>query len=67
LAAFATQIVPGWQRIAAFGDDHEALLMYHVAPRAGTTVRAATYFIVQDGKIQTDTDVAVDFGGSRVG
>lgn len=27
LTAFATQIVPGWQRIATFGDDHEALLM----------------------------------------
>lgn len=68
LTAFATQIVPGWQRIAAFGNDQEVLLMDEPSSHAFNTVRAVTSFLVRNGKVQTDIAVAFDFGvRSRVG
>lgn len=54
LTPFASRIVPGWHRIAAYSDNHEALLMYTVTTTNGAVVRAADYFTVQDGKIQLD-------------
>ena len=54
LTPFALRIVPGWQQIAAFGNDREAVLMYTVTTSGGAVVRAADYFMVQDGKIKLD-------------
>jgi SnoaL-like domain len=54
LTPFASRIVPGWQQIAAFDNDREALLMYTVTTTGGAVVRAADYFMMHDGKIQLD-------------
>jgi SnoaL-like domain len=62
--AFAQHIRPGWRKIAAFGDDRGALLMYDLALVSGGALRVADYYTVKDGKLQTET-LAFDTHGFR--
>jgi ketosteroid isomerase-like protein len=54
-AAFVGQIEPGWAKVCAFGDDHEALLLYDLQLRSGQPMRIADYHVVRDGRIQAET------------
>ncbi|MGZ3601457.1 MAG: hypothetical protein ACXWQ5_17600, partial [Ktedonobacterales bacterium] len=54
LTPFASRIVPGWQQIAAIGNERKALLIYTVTTTGGAVVPAADCFTVQDDKIQLD-------------
>jgi ketosteroid isomerase-like protein len=51
---FVDQIVPSWTRIAAFGDDGEALLLYDLHFRNGQPMRVADHHIVRDGRIRQE-------------
>jgi hypothetical protein len=52
---FIEAIRPGWRRVAAFGDDREALLLYDLTLRSGAPLRIADHYVVSGGKIQTET------------
>lgn len=52
---FADTIGAGWTKVAAFGDDREALLLYDLFLRSGAAMRIADHYTVRDGKIQTET------------
>lgn len=45
---------PTWSKVAAFGDDHEALLLYDLVLVTAATMRIADHYTVRDGKLQTD-------------
>jgi ketosteroid isomerase-like protein len=51
---FIETIRPGWAKVAAFGDDREALLLYDLTHRSGSRMRIADYYTVSNGKIQTE-------------
>jgi ketosteroid isomerase-like protein len=51
---FVDQIRPSWTRIAAFGDDREALLLYDLHFRNGQPMRIADHHIVRDGRIRQE-------------
>ena len=53
--AFVEKITPAWTKVSAFGDDHEALLLYDLHLRTGAAVRIADRYIIGDGRIQTET------------
>lgn len=53
-AGFASTLEPGWTKVAAFGDDREALLLYDLSLVTGATMRVADYYTVADGKIQSE-------------
>jgi hypothetical protein len=46
--------VTGFRMIAAFGDDHQALLMYDLTTQTFGTLTCAKHLTVHDGKIQRD-------------
>jgi uncharacterized protein YndB with AHSA1/START domain len=46
---------PGWTKVAAFGDDREALLLYDLTFLSGAAMRIADHYTVSNGKIQTET------------
>jgi hypothetical protein len=52
---FIETIRPGWRKVAAFGDDREALLLYDLTLRSGAPLRIADHYVVIDGKIQIET------------
>jgi hypothetical protein len=62
--AFAERIRPGWTKVAAFGDDHEAVLLYDLHLLSGATMRVADHYTVADARIQTET-ILWDTHGSR--
>jgi hypothetical protein len=45
---------PTWSKVAAFGDDHEALLLYDLVLVTAATMRIADDYTVRDGKLQTE-------------
>jgi len=51
---FLDTINPGWNKIAAFGDRREALLLYDLVLRSGATLRIADHYTVDHGKLQTE-------------
>ena len=53
--AFVEGLRPGWSRVAAFGDDHEALLLYDLTLRNGAPLRIADHCTVEDGLIHAET------------
>jgi len=53
--AFVKVIQPNWSKIAAFGDENSALLLYDLFMLSGAAMRIADYYTVSDGKIQTET------------
>jgi len=57
LGRFADTLAPGWRKIAAMADGDGVLLMFEVDTASGTPIRAADYFTVSRGRIQTDTMV----------
>jgi hypothetical protein len=61
---FVETLHPGWTRIAAFGDDHHALLLYDLTLQTGATMRIADHYTVDRGKIRTET-ILWDTGRSR--
>lgn len=61
-AAFAEHLQPGWRRIAAFGDDRSAFLLYDMVLASGATVRAADYYTVGDGKLLANKLVFDTYG-----
>jgi len=54
---FAATIRPGWKKIAAYGDENGAILLYDVVFHSGTPLRIADYLSLRNGRIQTETIV----------
>ncbi len=54
LSAFAQRIETRWEKIAAFGDETTALLMYNLFTLDGTAIPCADCFIVRDGQIHNE-------------
>lgn len=52
---FVEQLQPGWRRIAAFGDDREALLLYDLTMTNGAPLRIADHCTVEEGLIRAET------------
>ena len=52
---FAETIRPGWKKVAAFGDEREALLLYDLSLVSGAAMRVADRYTIGDGKIRTET------------
>lgn len=52
---FVELLQPGWSRVAAFGDDREALLLYDLTLRSGAPMRIADHYVVRDGRIAAET------------
>jgi hypothetical protein len=52
---FIEMIRPGWRKVAAFGDDREALLLYDLTLGSGGPLRIADHYTVRNGQIQTET------------
>jgi hypothetical protein len=61
---FVAMITPEWTVISAFGDDHEALLLYDLHLRNGQTMRIADHQMVRDGLVQAE-QILFDRGGPR--
>ena len=53
--SFAATIRPGWAKVAAFGDRHEALLLYDITLASGDPWRIADHYRATDGKIAAET------------
>lgn len=51
---FVEGLQPGWRSVAAFGDAHEALLLYDLTLRTGAAMRIADHFTVADGRITAE-------------
>src|SRR5262245_32095280 len=62
--AFADRIQPTWAKVAAFGDENEALLLYDLTMLTGARMRIADHFIVRDGRIQAE-EILWDTHGAR--
>lgn len=52
---FVAAIEPGWSKVAAFGDEREALLLYDLALLAGPALRIADHYTVGGDRIRTET------------
>lgn len=52
---FIEAIQPGWTKVAAFGDDREALLLYDLTLRTGAPLRIADHYTVSNGQIRAET------------
>jgi len=52
---FVEKITPAWTKVSAFGDDHEALLLYDLHLRTGAAMRIADRYTIGGGKIETET------------
>lgn len=61
---FVESLRPGWRRIAAFGDDREALLLYDLTLRSGALLRIADHCTVDGGLIRSETALW-DTGATR--
>lgn len=61
---FAARLQPTWSKVAAFGDDQEALLLYDLVLVSDGTMRIADYYTVGNGKIETE-QILWDTGGQR--
>lgn len=53
-AFFAQAMRPGWHKVAAYGDEHGAMLLYDLFLASGGTMRIADHLTVKDGKIQAE-------------
>ncbi len=62
--SFVERLQPIWKKVAAFGDDREALLLYDLVLTSGATQRIADHYTVRAGKIQTET-ILWDTYGAR--
>lgn len=51
---FVERIRPGWTKVAAFGDDREALLLYDLFLLSGAPMRIADHYTLDNGKIHTE-------------
>ncbi|MGH7691419.1 MAG: nuclear transport factor 2 family protein [Candidatus Dormibacteria bacterium] len=62
--AFVARLEPRWSKIAAFGDDHEALLLYDLHLVSGAALRIADHYTVREGRIQAE-QILWDTEGQR--
>jgi hypothetical protein len=61
---FAARLTGTWSRVAAFGDQRQALLLYDLHLADGSAMRVADYYTVTGGKIQAE-QILWDTGGRR--
>jgi hypothetical protein len=61
---FVQRIEPRWTKVAAFGDDDEALLLYDLWLLSGRSMRIADHYRVSNGVIEAET-ILWDTNGAR--
>jgi len=59
---FVRLLRPGWQRVAAFGDAREALLLYDLELASGDELRVADHHLVADGRLHRESIVWDTYG-----